>query len=94
MKNIKPAVTASFLLLCALVLSFYAVGLSPKGVSAESNAASGSGKAKRSNSEKISQTLRERAARGDEETVQIILQLNARPTGRLNALLQRIGVRV
>src|SRR5215216_547440 len=94
MKYIKQAFAASFLLLCALVLSFYVVSLGPKAVSAESNAGSSPGKTRRSKGEKISETLRERAAKGDDEIVQVILQFNAAPTGRLNALLQRNGVRV
>ena len=91
MKNIKPAFTAS-LFVGVLVLSFLAMGFGPRGVSAESNAPSIPGK--RSKSEKISDTLRERAAQHNDEIVQIILQLYATPTGRLNALLQRNGVRV
>ncbi|HKG96882.1 MAG TPA: S8 family peptidase, partial [Pyrinomonadaceae bacterium] len=71
-------------------LSLYVVGFGPKGVSAESNISTTPGTAKRSQSEKISETLR----KNTDEIVQIILQLNATPTGRLNALLQRNGVRV
>src|SRR6266536_505405 len=45
--------------------------------------------------DKVSSNLRERVREGrTDDTVSVILQLNGPPTGSLNALLQRNGVRV
>jgi subtilisin family serine protease len=85
MKNIRTLIVAS-LIACALLSSLCAVGFYPQAVSAESN------KPRRSKDEKLSDTLRQGIK--NDETVQIILQLNGSPTGRLNALLQRNGIRV
>ena len=70
----------------------YLSGLVTSSVSAESNPVQhGSSRRK---DEKISDTLRGRNPQtsGSDEIVQVIIQLNSSPTGRLNALLQRNGV--
>jgi hypothetical protein len=45
---------------------------------------------------KVSHALRDRLRRGDDsaQTAEVILQLSGKPSGRLNALLNRAGVHV
>src|ERR1041384_1614352 len=89
MKNFKLSVTASLLIVSGLVLSLCASGVGTRSVSADSNTAQRNSRLK---DEKISDTLRGRNT--NSEIVKVIIQLNASPTGRLNALLQRNGVHV
>ena len=92
MKNLKSSVAASLLIVGGLIFSLCASGVGTSSVSAESNSAQRTSSSSRRKDEKISDTLRGRNAGSD--TVQVIVQLNASPTGRLNALLQRNGVHV
>src|SRR5215216_5234675 len=89
MKIKDLSTTASLLTLCAFLIGVCVAGINPQRVGAESNKTL---KVKRSKGEKISQTLRHPT--NDDELVQVILQLNSAPTGRLNALLRRAGIRV
>src|SRR5215216_5627283 len=80
---------ASLLTACAFLVCLGSFGINPQRVGAESPKVK-TPKVKRSKSEKISPSLNGH----DGELVQIILQLNSAPTGKLKALLQRSGVRV
>src|SRR5215213_5013575 len=97
MRNFKSPIAASLLVIGGFVFCL-CVGITPNGVSAESNIAGKPqiDKTARRKGEKISETLRARGASSTDQNdlVQVILQLNARPTGRLNALLQRNGIHV
>ena len=88
MKNLKSWLAASLLIVGGLVYSLCLSGVVTSTVSAESQRSSPNSRRK---DEKISGTLRGRAS---SENVQVIIQLNSSPTGRLNALLQRNGVHV
>src|SRR5215217_8043294 len=82
MKHLKSWLAASLLIVGGLIYSLCLSGLVTNSVSA-ANA--------RRKDEKISGTLR---SRNSSENVQVIIQLNSSPSGRLNALLQRNGVHV
>ena len=92
MKIKRLSTAASLLTLCALLFCFCFAGVNPQRVRAESIKPP-AGKAKRSGREKVSPTLGQSVS-NDGALVQIILHLNAAPSGRLNALLQRNGIRV
>ena len=92
MKNLKSSLAASLLIACGLVYSLCLNGVVTSPVSAESNLPQRSSANSRGKDEKISDTLRGRGT--SSENVQVIIQLNSSPTGRLNALLQRNGVHV
>jgi len=83
MKNLKSSLAASLLIVGGLIFSLCLGALVTSTVSAESNAPQSA----RRSDEKITDTLRGRAA--GSETVPVIIQLNSSPSGRLNALLQR-----
>ena len=92
MRKLKSSIAASLIvggLLFCLCLSCIVTSR----VSAESSPAAKKGNA-RHGDEKISETYRDKlnSTSGENETVQVILQLNASPSGRLNALLQRNGI--
>src|SRR5690349_19885761 len=89
MKTKRVFTAASLLTVCALLVCFGGMGVSPQRVGAESNKPK-TPKVKRSKGDKISQTLSDK----NDELVQVILQLNSAPSGRLNALLRREGIRV
>ena len=90
MRTKRLSITASLLTASALLLCLCSGGIGPQRVGAESSKTNAP-KLKRTKGEKISPTL---SPHQGDEVVQIILQLNAAPTGRLNALLQRAGIRV
>ena len=90
MKNIKSSLAASLLIIGGLIFSLCQNGIITSSVSAESNNAPRPSNNSRRKDEKISDTLRGRS----DELVQVIIQLNSAPTGRLNALLQRNGVHI
>src|SRR5215213_5374833 len=94
MKRMKLSLAASLLIVGGLIFCLCLSGLVTSSVSAESNPAQRA--SSRGKDEKISDTLRGRNAKtpGSDEIVQVIIQLNSSPTGRLNALLQRNGVHV
>ena len=90
MKRIKTSTVAS-VIACALLSSLCAIGIHPRAIGAESNLnQTSTAKAKRSKDEKLSDTLRHRtkktSASNDDETVQIILQLNGPPSGKLKSV--------
>ena len=81
------SVALSLIIVSGFVFFFFLTGFGPGSVSAESS--SNPTPQSRRKGDKISETL---GARNDnDEIVQVILQLNARPTGRLNALLFRMA---
>jgi hypothetical protein len=92
MKKLKSSLAASLLIVGSLVFSLCLTGVVTSSVSAESNTSPRTSANSRRKDEKISDTLRGRTT--SSETVQVIIQLNSSPTGRLNALLQRNGVHV
>src|SRR5215217_1895990 len=94
MKSMKLSLAASLLIIGGLIVSLCLSGLVTSSVSAESNPAQRA--SSRRKDEKMSDTLRGRNAKpsASDEIVQVIIQLNSSPTGRLNALLQRNGVHV
>src|SRR5215213_9685874 len=93
MKSMKSSLAASLLIVGGLIFSLCLSGLVTSNVSAESNAAPRTSANSRRKDEKISDTLRGRNGKASsDEIVQVIIQLNSSPTGRLNALLQRNGV--
>jgi len=92
MKSLKSSLAASLLLVGSLVFSLCLSGVVTSSVSAESNTSQRTSANSRRKEEKISDTLRGRTT--SSETVEVIIQLNSSPTGRLNALLQRNGVHV
>jgi hypothetical protein len=87
MKNLQSSVAASLLIVGGLILSLCASGVGTSSVSAESNPVQRTNPDSRRKEEKISDTLRGRNSSSD--IVQVIVQLNSAPTGRLKALLQR-----
>ena len=91
MKTKRLSTIASMLTACAFVFCLCSAGIGPQRVGAESTNIKPP-KVKRSKDEKISQSLSRQY--GDDELVQIILQLNSAPTGRLKALLRRAGISV
>jgi len=82
MKHLKSWLAASLLIVGGLVYSLCLSSVATNSVSA-ANA--------RRKDEKVSNTLR---GRNSSDNIQVIIQLNSSPTGRLNALLQRNGVHV
>ena len=100
MKNIKTPIIAS-LIVFAMLLSLCAVGIFPTAVTAQSNKGSeqaSKAKTKRAKDEKVSDMFRQRSKKTshgeNEETVQVILQLNGPSSGQLNALLRRNDIRL
>src|SRR5215217_1644135 len=91
MKNLKSSLTASLLIVGGLIFSLCLSGVVTSRVSAESNIPQRTSSNSRSKGEKISDTLRHRTG---SDNVQVIIQLNSSPSGRLNALLQRNGVHI
>jgi len=77
MKTKRVFTAASLLTVCALLVCFGGMGVSPQRVGAESNKPK-TPKVKRSKGDKISQTLSDK----NDELVQVILQLNSAPSGR------------
>jgi subtilisin family serine protease len=90
MRTKRLFTTASILTACALLFCLCGAGISPQRVGAEST--NKAPKVKRSKHEKISPSLSRQYR--DDELVQVILQLNSAPTGRLKALLRRAGIKV
>src|SRR5215218_985246 len=90
MRNIKSSTAALLLIFGGFVFCLCLSGLVPSRVSADSTPAQRPNGNARRKGDKLSETLRGRTS--EDETVQVILQLNSSPTGRLNALLQRSGV--
>src|SRR5215213_11860884 len=88
MKSIKSSLAASLLIAGSLILSLCLNGFVTSTASAESNISPRT----RRKDEKISDTLRGRNAKTSDEVVQVIIQLNSSPTGRLNAFFQRNGI--
>ena len=82
MKNIKSSLAASLLIIGGLIFSLCQNGIITSSVSAESNNAPRPSNNSRRKDEKISDTLRGRR----DELVQVIIQLNSAPTGRLNGM--------
>src|SRR6185295_2778429 len=91
MKISKSSLAASLLIAGGLIFSLCLNGVVTSSVSAESNNPPRSTANSRRKDEKISNTLRGRTS---SEYVQVIIQLNSSPSGRLNALLQRNGAHV
>ena len=101
MKKIKSFIASSLLLVGALGFYLGTVSINPRSVGAESNNLTNPksiAKVKRSKSEKISRTLLKHdealPTNDNGELVQVILQLNAPASGRLNSLLRRNGIRL
>ena len=89
MKTKRLSTIASLLTGGAFLFCLCGLGINPQRVGAESPEVK-TPKVKRSKGEKISPSLTGQ----DDELVQIILQLNSTPSGKLKALLQRAGIRV
>src|SRR2546423_627559 len=105
MKHSKRLHPAAGLALCALLLTSCAWLLAGQGVGvgrAQSSSGQKStrqykrqGAQKRNNPKKLSQELSEESQNGKaDDEVKVVLQLNGKPSGRLNALLERSGVHV
>jgi subtilisin family serine protease len=90
MKTKRLSTIASLLTACAFVLCLCGFGINPQRVGAESPKVKTS---QRSKSDKISPSL-SRQSRSNDELVQIILQFNSAPSGKLKALLRRAGIHV
>src|ERR1044071_1169083 len=101
MKKIKSFIASSLLLVGSLGFYLGTVSINPRSVGAESNNLTNpksTANVKRSKAEKISRTLLKHdetpPTKDNGEIVQVILQLNAPASGRLNSLLRRSGIRL
>src|SRR6185369_15108994 len=94
MNKLKSSIAASLILAGGFVFYLSLNGTSR--VTAESSRATASpGTNAKRKDEKLSETLRERlkpSSSSDSDIVQVILQLNSPPSGRLKGLLQRNGI--
>src|SRR5215813_1370773 len=102
MKSRRQSRTLTWLVACSLALSLLGGILLDDRAQASSNRGSNTGrdngKAANSSFDKVTPDLRaqmiaSRKSRGD-DYVDIILQLNDRPSGRLNALLRSNGIKI
>ena len=84
--------TLTYIGLTALLVTFCLGGLAWRPVGA-ANRPAGQGGGKK---DKVSSDLRERLSKGRDggQTVEVVLQLKGKPTGQLNTLLRREGVRL